>query len=751
MQLGSFSPRVRAAHTSFKSAVGKTGILAVAFAALAIGVVSAGTVSSGNTGWNWSNPLPQGNTILTADAVNNRVYAAGANGTVLRSDNGGTEWTGVRSGILDDVKLIRVIGPDSFVFAAACALRRSDNGGATVRRLAWGPSDDTCASEIASFHFSSNSIGFLLLANGEVLATSDGGETWAKRTAVPETPVVGGSTKPRDIHFVTANSGMVSVGNKIFRTLDSGNSWTPVLNDPLLYGSDIGLTFEFVDSLTGFASGGRNYVFGTTDGGASWTPLTPTGGATTPTGAPDQDAGRMSCADALNCLLSTVSGTRILRTTDGGQSWNSVSPSSQPIYAVATTIPNRAVAAGSGGETITTNDGGITWSPLARGVTGEYTAMNVRSTRDALIFGPRGNLARTEDAGASWRALNVTTSANIVDAAFPTLNRGFVLDSLGAVLRTDSRGSSWRFLDTGVTTRPHALHAIDDSNVLLIGPRGVLRSTNAGDRFSSVGDRRFRRLALSKLDTAGKVLFAYGSRSIVVSTNGGLKWKSMLKPKRVSGIRKLDMVSSKTGYLLDTRNEVWFTGTAGRRWARIETTGGGTLNSMAFSSRTTGYLSSPDGRVLATNDAGRTWSRQYPFFDSTQRSPMTLAAPADKSAFMLVNGTNRVFTTTSGGKIGQPSELTIRSSSRRVRKKTVIRVTGKLIPAAGGERVTVLARAVGAKPGTRWTAQERTVSAAGTFTTSWRITKPTIFVARWSGDSSRDGDAAPSVKVLVRR
>ena len=91
---------------------------------------------------------------------------------------------------------------------------------------------------------------------------------------------------------------------------------------------------------------------------------------------------------------------------------------------------------------------------------------------------------------------------------------------------------------------------------------------------------------------------------------------------------------------------------------------------------------------------------------------MTLAAPADKSAFMLVNGTNRVFTTTSGGKIGQPSELTIRSSSRRVRKKTVIRVTGKLIPAAGGERVTVLARAVGAKPGTRWTAQERTVSAA---------------------------------------
>lgn len=749
MQLGSIHPRKRAARS-----ISRTGVLAVAFAALAVGVVSAGTVSSGNTGWNWSNPLPQGNTITTSDAVNNRVYAAGANGAVLRSDNGGSEWTGVRSGILDDVRLIRAIGPDSFAFAAACALRRSDNGGATVRRLAWGPSDDSCSSEIASFHFASSSIGFLLLVNGEVLSTSDGGETWSKRTAVPETPIVGGAASPRDIHFLTGNVGVTSAGNKIFRTLDAGNSWTPVSTVAQLSSTGPAVSFEFVDSLTGFAVGGGDVFLRTDDGGASWTTLGSSGvtGPGGPTGGqPGDFLGRMSCATALNCLVSTSSGSRILRTTDGGQNWNSVSPSSRPIYTVATTIPNRAVAAGDGGETILTTDGGITWSPLARGVSGDYNGMNVRSTRDALIFGPRGNLARTEDGGGSWRALNVTTSANVLDAAFPTLNRGFVLDSLGAVLRTDTRGSSWRFLDTGVTTRPHALHAIDDSTVILIGPRGVLRSTNAGERFAPVGDRRFRRLALSKLDTAGKVLFAYGSRSIVTSTNGGLKWKSMLKPKQVSGIRKLDMVSSKTGYLLDTRNELWYTGTAGRKWVRIETTGGGTLNSMAFSSRTQGYLSSPDGRVLATDDAGRTWSRQYPFFDSTQRSPMTLAAPADRSAFMLVNGTNRVFTTTSGGKIGQPSELTIRSSSRRVRKKTVIRVTGKLTPAAGGERVTVLARAVGAKPGTRWAAQERTVSAAGTFTTSWRITKPTIFVARWSGDSSRDGDAAPAVRVLVRR
>ena len=57
--------------------------------------------------------------------------------------------------------------------------------------------------------------------------------------------------------------------------------------------------------------------------------------------------------------------------------------------------------------------------------------------------------------------------------------------------------------------------------------------------------------------------------------------------------------------------------------------------------------------------------------------------------------------------------------------------------------MAVLARVVDAKGGTRWMSQERTVSATGTFTTSWRITASTEFIARWSGDASHDGDAAP--------
>ena len=131
--------------------------------------------------------------------------------------------------------------------------------------------------------------------------------------------------------------------------------------------------------------------------------------------------------------------------------------------------------------------------------------------------------------------------------------------------------------------------------------------------------------------------------------------------------------------------------------------------------------------------------------------PKTNSCPSGKKAFAAVFDTNRLFVTDNAGTGGTASTLTIKASSKRVRKGTTIRITGRLAPVSGGERVAVLARVSGAKGGTRWATQERTVSANGTFTTSWRVTKATTFIARWSGSASHDGDGAPAVKVVIRK
>src|SRR4051794_12449466 len=117
-----------------------TTALGAAFAVVLVTAIGAfAAVTAGNTGWHWGNPLPQGNTLTTLDNVGDRVYAGGATGTLVRSSDAGASWTGVRTGLLDDIRLVRAMSADSFVFASTCALRRSDDGGATVRRLTWSP------------------------------------------------------------------------------------------------------------------------------------------------------------------------------------------------------------------------------------------------------------------------------------------------------------------------------------------------------------------------------------------------------------------------------------------------------------------------------------------------------------------------------------------------------------------------------------------------------------------------------------
>ena len=74
-------------------------------------------------------------------------------------------------------------------------------------------------------------------------------------------------------------------------------------------------------------------------------------------------------------------------------------------------------------------------------------------------------------------------------------------------------------------------------------------------------------------------------------------------------------------------------------------------------------------------------------------------------------------------------------------------MTGKLSPAEGGEQVVVSMR--GAKL-SKWRQQTVTVAANGSFTTSWKVSATSYFVAQWSGDDTRAGDGSKLLTVKVR-
>jgi photosystem II stability/assembly factor-like uncharacterized protein len=734
-----------------------SGIVVVMLGTLGFAAANAAAapVSVGHSGWFWGNPQPQGNTIRGMAFAGSRGYAAGEFGTLLSTEDAGATWTGIPTGITSSLVRVRAIDANTVVIGGGCALRRSDNAGQSFGRLPWTASDADCPSPLASFHFPNPGTGYLVTTDGTVFQTNDGGETFARKTSVPGAG--SGGVVATDIWFVAPGTGVATTSQgKIYRTTDGASSWVEVASP----GKGLnGLTF--VDAVTGYAVGKDTTVLRTEDGGANWTPKPD------PT-LPPLELTSISCANALTCLITTRDGDRMLRTVDGATSYTSVVPSDEPIFAAAFASVTRAVAAGSFGATVVSDDAGDTWSRVggrivARGhssaAAGGFDHVNATDSQVAVAVGSEGQLARTVDGGINWFEVGVPTSESINDAVFPTHQVGFAIDSVGGAFKTQNGGQSWSILNPGSPAVLDAILAIGTDRVLLVGPQGVRLSGDSGEHFDAVKDKDLKKAALSGVDSAGgDAVYAFGAKALVFSADGGNTWSRKRLPARKSTLADVDFVSSKVGYALTRDGRMWRSSNGGRRWTDLPGIGTGAGYAISFSSPDSGYVAVPRfaalqdefGTLLAggygfhTTDGGKSWQPQL------ISSELVDIADAGQSAFAVARS-GRFYATDSGGVLGTPTTLEIAkqkgksedaSEKKPKGKRKPIKVSGTLAPAEGGEQVVVSMR-----QGTKWTSQVATVASNGTFSATFKLKGAAVIVAQWQGDDDRAGDGTAPLKV----
>ena len=691
-------------------------------------------VQVSQSGWQWGNPTPQGNTIRAIDFVQGRGYAIGDDGTALRTDDGGATWTGLPTGTSLDLGRVQAVTPDVVIILGGngCVLRRSDDGGKTFRRF-YVLTEINCPEPVAATYFVTPQLGYLLLRNGNVLRTTDAGESFSRVTAIPGTPgsAAGGNATPADALFTTPDAGIVflSGSNTAFRTTDAGASWTP---EPDVPGGRV-WRMKAVDAATFYAFG-PGTLLRSGDAGQTWQAK-----------PADATITGVSCATLDLCLFTTDRGDRLLRTENGGDSTESITASTAPLFAAGFATAARAVAAGSGGATAVSDDGGRNYTAVGGDIAGSFQfglrlgpAANI-----ALALGARGQLARTTDNGVTWKAINVATSSDMRDTSFSSADDGYALDVRGGLFRTVNGGASWQPIDPGTTSAPQAVITSGDT-VLLAGPRGIRRAT-AGGQFS-VADNRAR---VDHFDRAGSAIFAYGTNAIVRSTNRGRAWRTVKRPGR---LRNLEMTSANAGFALTTDGRVWRTTNGGRRWTDVAAIGTDDGLALAFGSATDGYLTlgrypadSDVAYVQRTSDGGKHWRPQrisagrFPGAEGVI-SPTAGRSYALTSTPSAGNGVFRsLFTTATGGDFGSASTITL---SRARRSGRTVTVSGQLKGAQGGEAIVVSSRS-----GTRWTEQVVTAGAnGGRFTASFRVRGRATFVARWAGDSGRQGAGSIALK-----
>jgi photosystem II stability/assembly factor-like uncharacterized protein len=287
---------------------------------------------------------------------------------------------------------------------------------------------DSAATDgsVRSIRFADASNGVVLLADGALAHTSDGGRHWTTR------PGVGAATGWGDpMRFAATGLGWAFLGDTLQRSTDAGRSWSPLVT-PAAASSPAEAFDLQADGLHGWlVSGGR--VWATADAGASWRVA---GAAPVPLCQCE-----LRFRDLGTGLLASLYG-EAWRTTDGGATWVALAlPAGSVVHAIAWASPQVAWMVGSGGGasgTLRSDDGGASWIRVDLGVADPLQDVRFVDAQHGWIVG-NGVALRTDDGGATWQRQDLGGTA-VERAFFLDASTGWVGGDDGRILATVTGG-----------------------------------------------------------------------------------------------------------------------------------------------------------------------------------------------------------------------------------------------------------------------------------------------------------------------
>jgi len=290
---------------------------------------------------------------------------------------------------------------------------------------------------------------------GVLYGTADGGATWVLQASYGD-----------DLETVTARSASRAWAGghrcetpTILATGNGGATWNVVADTT---GTIIAASsLSFVSSTIGWVSArtmcGVSQLMRSTDGGRTWTRQS----------SPAGDAGlqAIGAADASHAWAAGTAGAlfggpgEIAATANGGSLWTNESvPLANQYIAVSPIDSSHAAVAGyfctpggvCTGGVATTADGGVSWSAHASPVS-LPAAMAFVSPAAGWLGGGGGchaggcapELAKTSDGGATWQSESVPLSGEVAGISFPDALHGWAVSGNGIVSTSDG-GGSWQ-------------------------------------------------------------------------------------------------------------------------------------------------------------------------------------------------------------------------------------------------------------------------------------------------------------------
>jgi len=382
----------------------------------------------------------------------------------------------------------------------------------------------------------------------------------------------------------------------------------------------------------------------------------------------------MSFLDAMTGFVVGSSGV-ISKTTDGGVTWNPLTPpqTDWAFFQMNIISPTEIYAVGAADFLYKSTDLGTTWTPLpiqpvvgALGPVDTLVFYSLEKVGSSLVIaGDVGIVAKSTDGGMTWATNNFQLTTTLFNDVKEVPNTKTVVAvgrqrSIGTrqVLRSTDLGGSWSAIDTSVDTDLQGVSFVDSQIGYACGTNSqVLKTTDGGLTWTPVTRPTATNFTLQAIEfvdaNTGWVIVNLGVVSggnIFKTTDGGMTWNQQTTGT-ADQLSSLDMVDANVGYItLNSSNRpIYKTVNGGMTWTPVPTPfTTAQIRSVRALNANLVYLGINGGanRVGKSIDGGATWQQ------------ITLPATADvvsldfsdaNTGYVAGQSINALFKTTDGG------------------------------------------------------------------------------------------------------
>lgn len=272
----------------------------------------------------------------------------------------------------------------------------------------------------------------------------------------------------KSVYFTDINTGYACGYNTVLKTTNAGTNWLNMT----LQGDHQSITFA--DMNTGYVASNNGRIFKTIDGGSSWTL---------------QNTGTTQFLTSINFYnsltgIATGMGKTILKTSNGGENWYSISNLIWEVDFFSSEIidENNYYVTGTDSYITRTTNGGANWISYTHGEVNALFTVEFINNTTGFATGCCGMFMVTTNSGVNWSDnLYLSVGFSFRSLKFINSSTGYCTGDNGMMFRTTTGGSFWDSTITGTDINLNSLFMVNDFTGWVVGNSGIiLKTTNGG-------------------------------------------------------------------------------------------------------------------------------------------------------------------------------------------------------------------------------------------------------------------------------